>query len=45
MTMERVGVPVVNPVPASLTLATFLVCAGLTYGRVAYPAPPKREFL
>lgn len=42
---ERVGVPVVNPVPASLALAAYLVRAGLTHSRVAYPTPPKREFL
>ncbi len=37
---ERIGVPVVNPVPASLSLATLLVRTGLTHSRQAYPKPP-----
>lgn len=42
---ERIGVPVVNPVPASLALAEFLARNGLSHSRTAYPSPPKREFL
>ena len=42
---ERIGVPVVNPVPASLSLAEYLVRAGLSHSRAAYPAPPKRDFV
>ena len=37
---RRVGVPVVNPVPASLCLAEGMVRAGLAQSRRAYPAPP-----
>lgn len=39
---ERIGVPVVNPVPASLSLAELLARTGLSHSRVAYPAPPSR---
>lgn len=37
---ERIGAPVINPVPASLGLAESLVRSGLTQSRIAYPTPP-----
>ncbi len=39
----RVGIPVVNPVLASLKLAESLVSIGLSASRRAYPAPRKSE--
>ena len=41
---SRVGVPVVNPVPASLCIAEGLVRAGLSHSRAAYPPPPTNMF-
>ncbi len=38
---ERIGAPVVNPVPASLGLAESLVRADLSHSRIAYPPPPQ----
>ncbi len=38
---DMIGAPVVNPVPASLSLAASLVRAGLTHSRLAYPTPPR----
>jgi allantoin racemase len=35
----RLGVPVVNPVHASLSLAEMLVRAGIAHSKLAYPAP------
>ena len=40
----RAGVPVVNPVPASLCMAEGMVRAGLSHSRTAYPAPPRVPF-
>lgn len=42
---DRIGVPVVNPVPASLALAELLVRAGLRQSRKAYPKPDRMEIL
>jgi allantoin racemase len=42
---DRIGVPVVNPVQASLSLAELLVRAGLSQSRRAYPKPDKLEIL
>lgn len=42
---ERLGVPVVNPVPASLAMAELLARTGLGHSKRAYPRPPKMEFL
>jgi len=42
---ERIGVPVVNPVPASIALAELLVRADLSHSRKAYPKPDKMEIL
>jgi allantoin racemase len=42
---ERLGVPVVNPVAASLAMAEYLVKNRLCHSKRAYPDPPKREFL
>jgi allantoin racemase len=42
---DRIGVPVVNPVPASLALAELLVRANLRQSRKAYPKPDKLEIL
>jgi allantoin racemase len=41
----RLGVPVVNPVPASLALAELLARTGLAHSKRAWPRPPKMEFL
>ena len=38
---DLIGVPVVNPVPASLGLAETLVRSGLSHSRIAYPEPPR----
>jgi hypothetical protein len=39
---ERIGVPVVNPVPATLMMAELLVRCGLSHSPLSYPpsAPP-----
>ncbi len=42
---ERIGAPVVNPVPATLSMAEYLVRNGLSHSRRAYPTPPKLEYL
>jgi allantoin racemase len=42
---ERLGVPVINPVAASLTMAEYLARNRLCHSKRAYPDPPKREFL
>ncbi len=39
---ERVGVPVINPVPASLSMADYLVRNGLAHSKRAWPTPPKK---
>lgn len=38
---ERIGAPVINPVPVSLGIAENLVRCGLSQSRIAYPAPPR----
>lgn len=40
---ERVGVPVIDPAVAPVSLAESLVRQGLATSRRAYPAPPKRK--
>lgn len=42
---ERIGVPVVNPVIASLKTAEMVVTMGLSHSKTAYPMPPKMEIL
>jgi allantoin racemase len=42
---DRLGVPVVNPVPASLAMAELLARTGLSHSKRAYPTPPKMELL
>jgi len=42
---ERLGVPVVNPITASLAAAVHLARSGLCHSKRAYADPPKREFL
>ena len=42
---RRIGVPVINPVPASLAMADLCVRAGICHSKRAWPDPPKREFL
>jgi len=41
----ELGVPVVNPVSASIAFIELLVRAGISHSRLAYPPPPQREFL
>lgn len=41
---QILGVPVVNPIPASVGLAETLVRAGLSHSLKAYPRPKKMEF-
>jgi allantoin racemase len=42
---ERLDVPVINPVLASLAFAELCVRAGLSHSKRAYPTPPKLEML
>jgi allantoin racemase len=42
---ERLGVPVINPVAASLAMAEYLAKNRLCHSKRAWPDPPKREFL
>jgi allantoin racemase len=42
---ERLQVPVVNPVQATLAFAELCVRTGLTHSKKAYPTPPKLEML
>lgn len=42
---SKLDVPVVNPVPVSLGMAETLVRSRLVHSKLAYPTPPKREFL
>lgn len=42
---ERIGAPVINPVPATLAMAEYLARNGLCHSRRAYPTPPKLEYL
>jgi allantoin racemase len=42
---ERLGVPVINPVAASLAMAEYLAKSRLCHSKRAWPDPPKREFL
>ncbi len=41
---RELGAPVVNPVPASLSVAASLVRAGLSHSAIAYPRPPRPIF-
>lgn len=40
---ERLGVPVLDPAVAAVTMAEALVRQGLRTSRLAYPAPPQRQ--
>ena len=42
---RRVGVPVINPIPASLAVAELCVRTNLCHSKRAWPEPPKWEFL
>ena len=42
---DRLDVPVINPVMASLAMAEYVAKNGLCHSKRAYPDPPKREFL
>jgi allantoin racemase len=42
---ERVGVPVVNPVAASLAMAELVARQKLVHSKRYWPDPPKVEFL
>jgi allantoin racemase len=42
---ERVGIPVVNPVMASLKTAEMVVAMHLSHSKSAYPAPPVKAVL
>jgi allantoin racemase len=42
---ERLAVPVINPVVASLAMAEYVANNRLCHSKRAWPDPPKREFL
>ncbi len=42
---RRIGVPVINPVPASIAMAELCVRTNLCHSKRAWPEPPKWEFI